>query len=250
MLENQIEALVAIIKDEDIKRYAGESFWDLIQAVFTNDPIARVKVAKDAKELIFHMPTALFWDKMKRFLFGTFHSRADQLKMAEKFNQDNKQYAEFVKRQIHLINALDDDMKVDYFAALTRCFLLTELESSLYFKLSKFLSICTPEELDFIAQRPYDFKSENTAMISSLYQFGLFTQDDNSETEETNYILSDFAKALKQNCLNFDNGLQRDSRLTAYQQLKQLNLLEPASDDAVSKMLDQIYNVEGTGPDL
>ena len=118
-------------------------------------------------------------------------------RMAQKFNDDNKDYAAFVKRQIHLIDALDDDRKVDYFAALTRSFLITGLDKELYFKLCKFLSICTPEELLFMEQCSYDFKSGNTAMISSLFQYGLFTSGSDNETGGTYYLLSDFAKTLK-----------------------------------------------------
>lgn len=226
MLENQTKALATIMMDENLQEYAGDSFLNLIQAVVTKDPFSGLEAAKNIKELIFHMPTVLFWDKMKRFLFGTFHSYEDQIKMAQKFNEDSECYTTFVKRQIHLIDALDDDMKVDYFAALTRCFLLTDLDGGLYFKLCKFLSICTPEELVFIGNCPYDFKGSNTAIISALFQYGLFTQDEGSEAEETYYILSDFARALKQNCLNYDDGLQGSSRLVAYEQLTPLNLAE------------------------
>ena len=38
-----------------------------------------------------------------------------------------------------------------YFAQLTRCYLLTEMDNALYYKLAKFLILCTPEELDYIA---------------------------------------------------------------------------------------------------
>lgn len=33
MLEDQINKLAALIKDEDLKKYAGDGFWDLMQAV-------------------------------------------------------------------------------------------------------------------------------------------------------------------------------------------------------------------------
>lgn len=225
--------------DENLQEYAGDSFLNLIQAVVTKDPFSGLEAAKNIKELIFHTPTVLFWDKMERFLFGTFHSYEDQIKMAQKFNGDSECYTAFVKRQIHLIDALDDDMKVDYFATLTRCFLMTDLDGGLYFKLCKFLSICTPEELLFVEQCTYDFKSKNTAIISSLFQYGLLTQDDDSETGETYYILSDFAKALKQNSLNFEEGLQGQTRLTTYKQLAPLNLAETASWDEFSEMLNE-----------
>lgn len=229
MLKKQIEALTTILKNDDLQNYAGDGFWNLIQAVITEDPFSALAAGKDIKEIIFHMPTVLFWDKMKRFLTGTFHSFEDQIKMAQKFNEDNKEYAAFVKRQIHLINNLDDDMKIDYFSALTRCLLITDLNESLYFKLCKFLSICTPEELMFLKNCPNEYRGKNSAIISSLFQYGLFTQEDEKENGETLYKLSDFAKALKQNSLNYDIGLNGTQRIATYEQVAPLNLVEPGN---------------------
>ena len=72
MLENQVNALVTILKDKDIQDYAGGAFWNLINAVLFKDKEAGVEGIANVKELIFNMPTALFWDKMERYLFGTF----------------------------------------------------------------------------------------------------------------------------------------------------------------------------------
>lgn len=228
MLDNQIYALTTIIKDKDLRNYAGDAFWGLVQTVVTADPFAAMSTIKDIKEIVFHVPTILFWDKMKRYLFGTFYNFEEQVKMAEKFNYDNKEYNIFVKKQIHLINGLDDDMKIDYFASLTRCFLMTNLNQELFFKLAKFLSTCTVAELEFIKSKPMDFKSENTAMISILYQSGLFSQEE-KENGGAKYVFSDFAKALKQNCLNFNEGIGAQERYCAYEQLEPLSIAEPAT---------------------
>lgn len=241
MLENQIAKLQAILSDEDLQNYAGDGFWNLIQAVVTSDPFSGATAMKNAKELVFHMPTVLFWDKMKRYLTKTFHCYKDQVKMAGKFYPDqNVKYQEFVKRQIHLLNSLDDDMKVDFFAALTRCFLLTELELPFFSKLSKFISICTVEELLFLKDCPADYKGGNSVMISSLYRYGLFVQDTDDDADTTYYELSDFAQALKQNCLNFDDGLKGNRRVESYEQMKPLNILEVASDPAINALLGKI----------
>ena len=60
-LNEQINALVTILKNEDIQNYAGESFWNLIQAVVFKDNFTGIEAAKDVKNLLFHMPTVLFW---------------------------------------------------------------------------------------------------------------------------------------------------------------------------------------------
>ena len=133
MLEDQIDKLASLMKDEDLKKYAGEGFWDLMQAVIFSDPVSAVGATKNAIELAVHMPTYLFWNKMKRYLTGTFYCYGDQVKMAAKFNDDNMKYNKFVKRLIHLLDQLDDDQKVDCFASLTRAFLLTDLDIYLFF---------------------------------------------------------------------------------------------------------------------
>ena len=172
MLEKQLEALTTILKDKDIHEYAGDAFWGIIKAVSLGDVGALIDSGGDIKNLLFHTPTILFWDKMQRYMFGTFRDYAEQIKMAGKFSEDNKDYERFVKRQIHLINEIDDDKKVDYFAQLTRCYLLTEMDNALYYKLAKFLIMCTPEELDYIASFDYEGTTQLTAMVSSLYQYG------------------------------------------------------------------------------
>ena len=100
-----------------------------------------------------------------------------------------------------MIDKLEDDMKVDCFAILTRCLLLQEIEISLYFKLAQIINQCTPFELEYIRKIGINEKQKNSAMVSSLYQYGLLEQD--SDETEVYYIFSGFGKALKGNCLNY-----------------------------------------------
>ncbi len=72
MLERQVNSLRTILSDKDLQQYTGDGFWNLIQAVVLSDPFSGIAAGKDIKELIFHIPTILFWDKMKRYLLGTF----------------------------------------------------------------------------------------------------------------------------------------------------------------------------------
>lgn len=235
MLNEQIDSLRAILSDKDLQHYAGDCFWNLIQMVTFSDPFAGIAAGKNIKELIFHIPTILFWDKMKRYLSGTFSCFDDQAKMTEKFNKDSNKYNDFVKKQIHLINEIDDDKKVDYFASLTRCFLLTAMDETLFFKLSKFLITCTPEELQFIADIDFEYCGKNSAIISSLYQYGLFTQAE--DQSGAIYILSDFGKALKQNSLNFDTDLSHIKRIVSYEEITPLNIAEPMTKEDMDTIL-------------
>ena len=226
MIEKQIAALTTILKDRDIHEYAGDAFLNIVKAVSLGDVGALLDSSVDIKNLLFHTPTILFWDKMQRYMFGTFRDYTEQVKMAGKFNEDNKDYEKFVKRQIYLINEINDDKKVDYFAQLTRCYLLTEMENALYYKLAKFLVMCTPEELDYIAPFGYEETTNLTVMVSSLYQYGLFEQQE-KQHGGVDYVLSGFAKALKYNSLNFNEGISGRNRIVSYSQIAPLSISEP-----------------------
>ena len=235
MLENQVNALVTILKDKDIQDYAGGAFWNLINAVLFKDKEAGVYGIANVKELIFNMPTALFWDKMERYLFGTFKCYNEQIKMAEKFNSDSAKYPEFVKKQIYLIDKIDDDLKIDYFADLTRCFLLTEMNADLYYKLANFINICTVEELNYVKNFEYEKKTKIDVMIAALYQYGLFEQDNQNETR---YGLSSFGMALKKDCLNFNDEIEGKDCVLSYEQMKPLNIAEAITPKEIDGILN------------
>ena len=237
MFDKQVTALTAILKDKDIREYSGDAFWNIIKAVVLGDVGALLDATNDLKNILFHTPTVLFWDKMQRYLFGTFRDYSDQVRMSAKFTEDNSEYEAFVKKQIHLINEMNDDRKIDYFAMLTRCFLLTNMEDALYYKLARFINICTPEELEYIKSFDYDKKSEINAVISSLYQYGLFDQAE-KEHGGVDYVLSGFAKALKDNSLNFDEGLHGRVRILSYEQIPPLNIAEPATWNDIDSIIN------------
>ena len=247
MFDKQVTALTAILKDKDIREYSGDAFWNIIKAVVLGDVGALLDATNNLKNILFHTPTVLFWDKMQRYLFGTFRDYSDQVRMLAKITKDNSEYEAFVKKQIHLINEMNDDRKIDYFAMLTRCFLLTDMEDALYYKLARFINICTPEELEYIKSFDYDKKSEINAVISSLYQYGLFDQAE-KEHGGVDYVLSGFAKALKDNSLNFDEGLHGRVRILSYEQIPPLNIAEPATwDDIDSIINDNDVVIDGNG---
>ena len=237
MLDKQVKVFVAILKDKDIRAYSGDAFWKIVKAVVLGDVGALLDATDDLKNIIFHTPTVLFWDKMQRYLFGTFRDYGDQVEMSRKFTRDNSDYEVFVKKQIHLINEMNDDLKIDYFATLTRCYLLTDMEDALYYKLARFINICTPEELEYIKAFDYNRKTKINAIISSLYQYGLFDQAER-EHGGVDYVLSGFAKALKDNSLNFDEGLNGRTRILSYNQIPPLNIAEPATWEDIDRIIN------------
>lgn len=59
MIVGQIKALAEIIKNDDLREYTGDTFWNLVQAVISQDPMSGTLAAKDVKQIIFHMPTSV-----------------------------------------------------------------------------------------------------------------------------------------------------------------------------------------------
>ena len=70
------------------------------------------------------------------------------------------------------------------------------MENALYYKLAKFLVMCTPEELDYIASFGYEETTNLTVMVSSLYQYGLFEQQE-KQHGGVDYVLSGICKSIK-----------------------------------------------------
>ncbi len=89
MFDKQVTALTAILKDKDIREYSEDAFWNIIKAVVLGDVGALLDATNDLKNILFHTPTVLFWDKMQRYLFGTFRDYSDQVRMLAKFTKDN-----------------------------------------------------------------------------------------------------------------------------------------------------------------
>ena len=156
---------------------------------------------------------------MERFLRGVFRSFEDQIKMAERFDPRTDDYEKFTVKLVSILNQIDVDEKVDYYANLTRAFLLDLINAEVFFKLAKFLLQCTMDELLFLQGIDYNFTSPNTMMISALFQYGLIEQGE-SVNNERRYKLSDFAKALKQNSLNFYSEMHGVKRIGSYDDMK------------------------------
>lgn len=233
MLDKQIHALGTVWRDPKSRDLLKDGAFSLMKLVLFQDLGSGADALRSI--LQFHTPTVLYWDKMWRYMNGVFHDPADQIKLAEKFYPDDPQYTTFVKRQMNLINEMNDDLKIDYFAMLTRSFLFTEMDDQLYLKLAKFLSMCTPGELNFLRDVRYDDKLANSMMAASVYQYGLLMleyQDDGKPV----FVLSDFGKALKQNSLNYDDGIKGQKRLISYDAMIPAELQGFATNEDIDKL--------------
>lgn len=142
--------LITVLKNENLKEYAQKEAADLGKLIFQKDIEAGTELGKNTVRLIFSIPDLIFLDKLKRFLCGTYEDFGEQVKMSSKFTRDNSEYVEFVKKQIYILNEMENDEKIDFYANLTRACLLEQIDIPLYFKLANILRQCTTEELFYL----------------------------------------------------------------------------------------------------
>ena len=201
-----VNSISAVVKSKELKNYRNESVENFAD-LFTGDILAPVKQGVATIKLVLSVPDILFWDKMQRFLTGTYEDFAEQIKMCQKFGDDDK-YQDFTKRQIQIINELNDDKKVDYFAKLTRSVLLELIDIPLYFKLASLLSAATREELDYLKDNINYSGSLNMIYLESLQRYGLAilqkTIPVNEEVDDDS-CFTPLALCLDKYCLDMGN---------------------------------------------
>lgn len=236
MLDKIVDSFAIILKNIEIQSQIKEGGLNLAEAILIQDPFAGINAAKNLVQSVVAARDAIFWDKCQRYLMGTFHSQEDQERWTSKFDESNQSYKAFVKRTMQVIDQLDDDQKVDYFANLTKSYLYEELDKELYFRLAKFLSMSTSEELLYISQCHEFEKYQKNAMISLLYRNGLFDQDVDDKSITT-YVLSDYAKALKQHSLNYNDSFRGLKKLGSYADLRPLEISKAATWDEINNVI-------------
>ena len=173
MLENVTNGIVAIINDCDIREIGKKSVLDFANFVVNKDPVSLVETIDDTRKFLWQIPNAIFWDKMYRFMIGTYSDYECQVKMCKKFQVDNKKAKEFIKKQIQIIEKLDFDCKVIWFSNLTRAFLLEFINEQEYFKLSFALRMISAEDIEYIKSLvKLEDVSENS-VLNLFYQHSL-----------------------------------------------------------------------------
>ena len=173
MLEKITSGLTTIINDYDVREISKKSVLDFANMVVNNDTISLVQSIDDTRNLLWQIPNAIFWDKMYRFMIGTYSDYECQVKMCEKFQVDNKKAKEFIKKQIQIIEKLDFDCKVIWFSNLTRAFLLEFINEQEYFKLSFALRMISAEDIEYIKSLvDLEDVSENS-VLNLFYQHSL-----------------------------------------------------------------------------
>lgn len=234
--EQICENFINIIKNEDIHKYAGDAIWDFVQALFTGDVFSGLSSIKNIRDMIFHAPTVIFWNKMQKFLLGTYRNFNEQIKMASEFSKDNEKYKDFVVQMIETVDKLDNEIKIDYYSNITRSFLLELIDEDLFYKLRQILMSSTISELDFIKNHKDGDRFDYNIMIFALKNCGLVDQ---VTDDKTYYIFTDLAKRLKEHALSGD---EEPKHKTSYTELMPPEDLTPVSDSAIEEMFNNNTN--------
>lgn len=216
--DEQVKQFALAIKENDIKKYAGDGIWDLARFVLLKDPSSGFEFIEDSRNIIMSLPLALFWQKIQRFLFSCFKDMDDQVKFSSKFCDDDVNYKQNVKRLITAIDAMESEESIDYLAYLTRCTVLFNIHMPLYFRLVKCIQNCTTEELNYLKGLSADSYCSNNALVSMLLIQGLMEQVAD-EKSGSRYRPSSIGRALKECSLNYNDSDHRPSITTRYDEM-------------------------------
>ena len=208
MLKEITNGLVAIINDAKIAEISKKSALDFASMVINKDPVSLALSLDDTKKFLWQIPNAIFWDKMHRFMIGTYSDYECQVKMCEKFQLDNKKAEEFIKRQIQIIEKLDFDCKVTWFSNLTRAFLLELINEQEYFKLSFTLRTISAEDIEYIQSLINTKDVNENSILNLFYQHSLVDKHtpNTYSSISSKYNISDLGKKLIKYGINFNSN--------------------------------------------
>lgn len=173
MLNEFINNVATVIKDKDIQSMAVNGAENLFIGFAAKDISVIPTVIKDAKEIILSIPNVIFADKMYRFLTKAFSNYEQQVKFATKFEKDNPNYYDTVKKIVQIIDKIDFDEKVDWFANLTRAVSLECIDVDKYIRLSTAVSMLTVDDLKALKYYYGRNNEIENSTLSNYYSYGL-----------------------------------------------------------------------------
>lgn len=173
MFNEFVDAVCTIVKSDDIHEIAKDGAQNLLVAVITKDPASCIGSIKNMKDLIFSIPNIIYADKMYRFLTKAFSDYDAQLKFSELFNSDNKKFKATVKIQLQILEKIEFDEKVVWFANLTKAVCMEHISVDKYLMLAKSLSMILSDDLEFLKELYVGKDKEENSTLSTLYAYGL-----------------------------------------------------------------------------
>ena len=207
MLNEFINNVATVIKDKDIQSMAVNGAENLFIGFATKDISVIPTVIKDAKEIILSIPNVIFADKMYRFLTKAFSNYEQQVKFATKFEKDNPNYYDTVKKIVQIIDKIDFDEKVDWFANLTRAVSLECIDVDKYIRLSTAVSMLTVDDLKALKYYYGRNNEIENSTLSNYYSYGLTikTTPTTYRTLTSKYTLSICGIELLKYGVDFEN---------------------------------------------
>lgn len=166
-------AVSLILRDQAIQDLAKDGALNLFKAIILKDIPAAIKATWNIKDIMFSIPDIIYADKMYRFLTNAFKDYEQQIKFAELFNKDDKKYKETVKKQLQILEKIDFDEKVDWFANLTKAVCLELINVDKYLKLSSALTMIFSDDLLFLKKLYKSKEKDENSTLSTLYAYNL-----------------------------------------------------------------------------
>ena len=213
MLENLVNNMIDITRTQEAKNLKKKSIENFVYLLLGNSTAGK-KIAIDAAKFVYEMPNLIFFNKMRKFLECSYDEIClkEKVKFAEKFLGDD--YKKYIKRQIELINSINDENKVDYLANLTRAVILGFIDVNVYFKLAYIINQSTIEELEYLSKNIkktienniYTFALQQVGLIEKIVNVGL---GGGIHYEYTSFAINLDKFALKYN--EEDNGYTYNS---------------------------------------
>lgn len=207
MWEKINDTIVNVLKSGETRKFAKNSAENIARACFTHDIKSGVKQAVETGKYIGSIKDSLFWSKMKKWLQQTYTTQEMEANISAKFTEDEPKYKEYTKRQLQFIAQVDEEEKIDFYANLTRAWLLKYIDSSLYFKLSYLLKVFTLEELEYLKEN-YTTQDITTInyYIREFSLYGLIDIVENTNMGNSKYKYSELAEIFVVCGLTFDDS--------------------------------------------
>lgn len=207
VLDKIVENLLCIVKSEETKKFVESSAENIASICLTGDLQSGIlQESKDFVKYAGSIKDILFWEKMKEWLTGIYNDPQMEIKASSKFTEDNSKLYEYTKRQIQYIAEIDEIEKINYYANLTRSWLMGYIKTSVYFKLVYLLKVFTLEELDYLKKN----YTENEIMEVNFYirefsLYGLIDVIEETSEGNTTYKYSDLSKVFLYSGIDYGN---------------------------------------------
>lgn len=193
--------------------------------------------------LPFFIQNLRFWDKVERFIEGSFLSEYDGLKFSA-ILADGKNSEDDALRLISIIDRCETNLKIRYIINATRSILTGKINRSKYFRIMKAICDTLEEDLAFLGE---EISKENMGIESficspeflGLQQAGLAyrsVQDSSFEEEAVDrYSFTQLAKDVSDYAINYENP-EKKTKMSKKEQRTEIRMPTISTQD-IEEML-------------